>query len=238
MIRYWLISLLVTVGVLGCSSSSDPNGTPSAVQIVGLEDGTVEVTAGGRTIFAVAGTGPVARTFTEQAVGAGVIEFLRRDEETFPLAVESVTNDDGGVTVEYVGNDRSATLTAVVLDEEVSEFRLQFEGEANSIAVGVRCDEGGTFHGFGEQYNATNQRGEAFELYVNEQGLGRTGGGGINEGDTRPRVSATSTSGKTRTKKIMPSPFSRSLIWTARRVFLNLKSWPCTTNVEALRIFR
>jgi len=181
MTRYWLMALALLVGAFGCSTSS--GSTPGAVQIVGLEDGTVEVISRGKTIFALAGTGPVARTFTEQAVGAGVIEFLRSDEAEFPLTVESVTNDESGVTVEYVGEDRSATLTAVVLDEEVSEFRLELEGEADSIAVGVRCDEGGTFHGFGEQYNGTNQRGEAFELFVNEQGLGRTGGGGINEGD-------------------------------------------------------
>jgi alpha-glucosidase len=150
---------------------------------VGLEDGTVEVIAQRRTIFALAGAGPVARTFTEQWFGAGVIEFVRDDEVEYPLEVGSVTNDEDGVTVEYVGDGRSATLTAVVVDEDVSEFRLEFEGEADSIAVGVRCDEGGTFHGFGEQYNATNQRGEVFELFVNEQGNGRTGDGGINEGN-------------------------------------------------------
>jgi alpha-glucosidase len=155
------------------------------VRIVALDDGTVEVTAQGRTIFALAGTGPIARTFEETFFGAGVIDFVRDldTEVEYPLAVDSVTNEGTSVTVEYSGEDRSATLTAVVVDEDVSEFRLTFEGEADSVAVGVRCDEGGTFHGFGEQYNATNQRGEVFELYVNEQGLGRTGGGGINEGN-------------------------------------------------------
>jgi alpha-glucosidase len=181
--RHWLIASLFVGGALGCSSSSSSTPTASGVQIVGLEDGTVEVTAQGRQIFALAGTGPVARTFREETSGVGVIEFERSDEVAYPLSVESVTNENNRVTVEYVGEDRTATLTAVVLDEEVSEFRLAFEGEADSVAVGVRCDEVGTFHGFGEQYNATNQRGEVFELYVNEQGNGRAGGGEVNEGN-------------------------------------------------------
>jgi alpha-glucosidase len=175
----------LAVGTSGCSSSSDSTPNSGDVRIVALEDGTVEVTAQGRTIFALAGTGPVARTFEETFFGAGVIDFVRDldTEVEYPLSVDSVTNEGTSVTVEYSGDDRSAMLTAVVVDEQVSEFRLTFEGEADSLAVGVRCDEGGTFHGFGEQYNATNQRGEVFELYVNEQGLGRTGGGGINEGN-------------------------------------------------------
>ncbi|MBK8593390.1 MAG: hypothetical protein IPN77_30600 [Sandaracinaceae bacterium] len=42
--------------------------------------------------------------------------------------------------------------------------------------VRLSCDEDATFLGFGAQYNATDQRGEAFDLFVEEQGIGRTGG--------------------------------------------------------------
>jgi len=59
---------------------------------------------------------------------------------------------------------------------EGSSARVELVGPpADSITVGVQCDADGTFHGFGEQYNATNQRGEAFQLLVNEQGNGRDG---------------------------------------------------------------
>ncbi len=59
---------------------------------------------------------------------------------------------------------------------EGSSARVELVGPpADSIAVGVQCDADGTFHGFGEQYDATNQRGEAFQLLVNEQGNGRDG---------------------------------------------------------------
>jgi alpha-glucosidase len=37
----------------------------------------------------------------------------------------------------------------------------------------VRCDAAGSFYGFGEQYNATDQRGGRFPLLVGEQGIGR-----------------------------------------------------------------
>lgn len=59
-------------------------------------------------------------------------------------------------------------------------FRLELLGETaevTSVAVPVLCESDATFHGFGEQYNATNQRGEAFGLFVSEQGIGREPGG-------------------------------------------------------------
>lgn len=43
----------------------------------------------------------------------------------------------------------------------------------SSIALPVRCDAAGGFHGFGEQYGKTDQRGEKFPLFVSEQGIGR-----------------------------------------------------------------
>lgn len=167
----------------GCSKSSSDLGE---AQIVAGDDGAVEVIVRGKTLFALAATGPVARNFTERAVGIGTIAFERAQEVTDPLAVQSVVNEGSSARVQYANADgtRTATLNAVAVSEEVSEFRLELAGpEADSIAVGIRCDEGGTFHGFGEQYNATNQWGEAFQLLVNEQGNGRDGGPGVSVGD-------------------------------------------------------
>ena len=72
---------------------------PNDVQIVAAEDGTVEVIAGGKTIFAMAATGPVARTFTEHWFGAGVISFVRDDEVADPMSVQEVTNEGNTVRV-------------------------------------------------------------------------------------------------------------------------------------------
>ncbi len=111
-------------------------------------------------------------------VGVGAIVFERITESTDPLSVRSVVNEGSSARVEYANasGSRTATLTANALDDQSSEFRVELVGPpADSIAVGVQCDADGTFHGFGEQYNATNQRGEAFQLLVNEQGNGRDG---------------------------------------------------------------
>lgn len=183
-IRVGSLGLALALGIIGCSESS--SGSAGDVQIVASEDGTVEVIVRDQVLFALAPTGPIARNFTERPVGIGTVSFERSEEVADPLAVRFIVNEGSSARVLYAnaGGSRTATLEAVALDEEVSEFRLELAGPAaDSIAVGIRCDEGGTFHGFGEQYNATNQRGEAFELLVNEQGNGRDGSPGISVGD-------------------------------------------------------
>ncbi|MCZ6806658.1 MAG: hypothetical protein O7F08_06870 [Deltaproteobacteria bacterium] len=172
--RFWLVSLGCFLAV-GVACSSDGGG--SSVQIVAGEDGTVEVIVDGRALFALAPGGPVARNFNETFFGQPE-QFIRSDEVVDPLSVRSVINDESGATVEYANADgsRSATLVTTLVSDESSEFRLELAGDsADSISVGIRCDENGTFHGFGEQYNATNQRGEKFQLLVAEQGRGRDG---------------------------------------------------------------
>jgi len=187
MVRICLVGLglALATGIAGCSETSSGSGGP--VQIVAADDGTIEVVAHGEVLFAVAATGPVARNFTEGSGGVGVISFMRTAEVADPLSVRSVVNKGMSVAVEYANADgsRTATLDAVVVSDEVSEFQLELAGPAaDSVAVGIRCDEGGTFHGFGMQYNATDQRGEKFPLFVNEQGNGRDGSGGLNVGDS------------------------------------------------------
>lgn len=180
MVRIWLVGFgfVLAMGYAGCGDGA--SGSGGDARVVGAEDGTVEVVVGERRLFALAPTGPVARNFDEEPVGIGTITFERSNEVIDPLSVVSVVSEGPGVRVEYASNSRTATLTAAPVDDEVSEFRLELAGPpADSIAVGIRCDAEGTFHGFGEQYNATNQRGEAFELLVNEQGNGRDGAPGI-----------------------------------------------------------
>lgn len=186
MARLWLVGFgfLLMMALAACSNSSESSS--GNVQIVAADDGSVEIIAGGRAIFALAAKGPVARNFTERVVGVGAIVFERIGETADPLSVRAVVNEGSRARVEYANasGSRTATLTAGAIDDEVSEFRVELAGPpADSIAVGVRCDDLGTFHGFGEQYNATNQRGEAFQLLVNEQGNGRDGGIGVSVGN-------------------------------------------------------
>jgi alpha-glucosidase len=187
MVRIWLVGFgfLLVMGVAGCSeTSSTPDGP---VQIVAESDGTVEVIVDRRVLLALAAAGPIARNFKEEPGGIGAISFRRGPEVIDPLSVRSIENKGTSVSVEYANADgsRTATLEAAVVSDEVSEFQLELSGPAaDSIAVGIRCDDGGTFHGFGMQYNATDQRGEEFPLFVNDQGNGRDGSGLPNAGDS------------------------------------------------------
>ncbi|MEM7437305.1 MAG: TIM-barrel domain-containing protein, partial [Myxococcota bacterium] len=182
MIRRWLMGAAwLALVVAGCSDSEDGPGPSGAVQIVANESGSVAVVIDGAERFATAPVGPIVRNFTETWFGQPE-SFDRTDEVVDPLLVDEVSNDENGATVRYANESgsRTAILTAAVVDDEASEFRLEVAGDAaDSIAVGIRCDELGTFHGFGEQYNATNQRGDAFPLLVTEQGNGRDASGGV-----------------------------------------------------------
>lgn len=179
---------LFTVLLVACSDSSDAPAPPAGGAAVRLDDaGDIRLTVDGRTLFAMPGQAPVyARNFEETATGIGVIAFERTNEQVEALSVEAVETVGDGLSVRYAnaGGTRSARLEAAPESATTTRFSLSFAGaEADSLAVPVRCDDGATFHGFGEQYNATNQRGEAFTLFVNEQGNGRDGSGNIAAGD-------------------------------------------------------
>jgi sulfoquinovosidase len=170
-----------------CSDGSDPrsatNIDSSDPQVFIASNGDVVLQLEGRTLFAMPGNkAPLAREFTESAFGIGVIGFTRKDETVDPLNLTESQQVGAGVKLDFRNADgsRQASLEARPVSAQETLFRFTLTGtSADSIAVPVRCDSGGSFHGFGEQYNATDQRGEAFGLFVNEQGNGRTGSGGI-----------------------------------------------------------
>ena len=111
MVNNWLIAVatLLAIGISGCSTSSSSSSPGQEPTIVASEDGTVEVIVDGETLFALAGTGPIARTFAESVGGVGVKEFQRFNERQDPLSVRSVSNEDGVVRVEYASARRAAS---------------------------------------------------------------------------------------------------------------------------------
>jgi alpha-glucosidase len=186
-IRLSLVPLLIAV-LVACSDGSDAPRPREAGAVVRLDaEGDIVLTVDGRDLFAMPGQAPVyARNFEETAGGIGVITFQRSNEETDALLAEAVETVGSGLVVNYsnASGSRSALLEAAPEDAMTTRFSLSFAGpQADSLAVPVRCDGGATFHGFGEQYNATNQIGEVFTLFGNEQGNGRDGSGGIAVGD-------------------------------------------------------
>jgi sulfoquinovosidase len=177
-----------TGGVTDTSGTDVADSTGADAEVLLLPDGTevvvgpageLELRRDGRTIFALAEVArPTVRTFGESwSGGLGMWTFARSDEvahvaDTFVSAAQ--TGDE--VEVVYAGADLQATLRiAVEVPGEATRITIETSGieGAVSVALPLRCDPEGTFFGFGEQYVGTDQRGEAFELFVSEQGIGR-----------------------------------------------------------------
>jgi alpha-glucosidase len=83
------------------------------------------------------------------------------------------------VTLDWsAGESRFRTEISVHRAGEATRVRWSVEGapEARSMSIAFGCD-GASFAGFGAQYDDTDQKGDAFPLFVEEQGIGRTGTG-------------------------------------------------------------
>jgi alpha-glucosidase len=83
---------------------------------------------------------------------------------------------DGGVRVVYGASDGAElTLTLEPLRPgEATRITVTGTTAYDALSVALGCDADSSFFGFGEQYDTTDQRGEAFSLFVSEQGIGRT----------------------------------------------------------------
>jgi sulfoquinovosidase len=171
-----------------------PAATPpplsDGVEVTVSEAGSVLLSKGGRRLLATAASArPTARTFTESSKGlTGIWVFSREDEQATTFARVAGREAKGdSVEVRYEADlagapagaaSPAATLTVSPYKPGVSLVRLEASGVPTgkggaSLALPLACDADATFYGFGEQYNATEQRGEAFELFVSEQGIGR-----------------------------------------------------------------
>lgn len=188
-VRPLLFVAALTLGA-GCESGS---GAPPPATYV-LEDGT---TVGVDSLGAVSLTAPdghrLAATASGRSITAhrfddlvtdtvGFFRFRRLNETVHPASrflgsertadgVRLRFEGDGGVSVEVlVSAYRPGVATRMRVTATVA-------GAApTSLALPFACDADASFAGFGEQYNQTDQRGEAFGLWTQEQGIGRTGG--------------------------------------------------------------
>lgn len=193
---------LVAVALLSAAACSQPDDAkPSAApkpgawaygraaRLAQAADGALELrdAADATPLFGLAPRGIVARSFDAERSGVGVISFVHTNVVADELVAGAVSVSADGSTAqalyESATSDRKAQLTAQVDGEHGTVFQLSTFGKADSFAIPVRCDAAASFFGFGELYNALDQRGEAFELLVNEQGNGRDGSGGVSVGD-------------------------------------------------------
>ena len=143
-------------------------------------DGDLELTIDGEVKYALpAGIGARILNYVETSTEsvAGIWEFTRRNETEVATTWSEATVVDGVTTVAMTGTGVSGTLSAWADDRtNATRFRFEWEGEGESAAIPFRCDDDASFLGWGEQYNRTDQRGAALEIFLQEQGLGRTGG--------------------------------------------------------------
>lgn len=141
------------------------------------EDGGVTVFRDQRRVFALAGTpGPQGRRFEETyGGGIGLWTVGRGSESSVAHTFADASMSDDAVEVRWT-DEEGSTLSlefSVGIPTEVVRMTGATDSEFDAVALPLECDEGAGFHGFGEQYGATNQRGEAFRLWLTEQGIGR-----------------------------------------------------------------
>lgn len=151
---------------------------------VSVQDGVRVTRSDGLEVWSMpAGRGPIGLTYSESSVASfGQWEFEREDEvadEASGLPMLEV--EDGAAIVRWQG----ASNVSLSIRAEGDRIRFQLAADAayDGLRVPSHCAPEATFHGFGTQYNATEQRGEAFRLFVSEQGIGRAEGLFLFNGD-------------------------------------------------------
>ncbi|MFW5739450.1 MAG: TIM-barrel domain-containing protein [Myxococcota bacterium] len=187
--RTWIgrLGILALAAFTGCSSNSDEGPSAPAPVSQTLSDGVqvqvdgagaIRLVAGEQDIQLTSASGaPTVRRFDAIADGLfSIWEFSRENEEVFPLRrVAAGASSAEAVELKWAQGDVRGTVT--VTPHRPGTTRVVFEAtglaDATSLAIPLACDPGATFFGFGAQYESTDQRGEVFDLFVSEQGIGR-----------------------------------------------------------------
>ncbi|MBK8593804.1 MAG: hypothetical protein IPN77_32815 [Sandaracinaceae bacterium] len=172
---------------LGCGNSAPTTGSfelSDGTSVVVADDGAITILAGAHTLFhaRAAGIAAVANTTSTRSLFGGY-DFVDSEDARATLdQITGITSDEAGVHIALRASEqrdvRGTLDVSVVEAGERTRARLVLTGLPDFTTTELRlsCDEDATFLGFGAQYNATDQRGEAFDLFVEEQGIGRTGG--------------------------------------------------------------
>ena len=171
----------LVAGSAACGGQDEPVGASyqlaDQVEVDVAANGAVAIRAAGRPLATLSDEGPQAARFGLRWQSLfGMWKFSRDDEQRyrFDRFVASEATEKG-VRVRYQASDGTKAYIELSVEDGRIRLRLDSDGEYQSLAVGLRCDEESSFYGFGAQYNQTDQRGEAFDLFSQEQGLGRKG---------------------------------------------------------------
>ncbi len=140
-------------------------------------DGSLSLVVDGRAGFATAPGQPFATRQVDETVEAnlGMWRFTRTDEAERGFDGPPRVLLQGAETWLVYGQGEDRALLKVDRVGAATRFRLQVPDGADSVVLPIRCDASGSFHGFGAQTAATDQRGQAFRVFLSEQGIGRDG---------------------------------------------------------------
>lgn len=159
---------------------------PDGTRVDVGSDGAVSLTSesGHALVSTAAGHGPLARTFTQRATMVQGFYTFRRSNvtETDFSVFEGSALEGDVVNVRFASTtgERATLSIGVETPDVATSIELEVEGVTPgegelSYAIPFACDDDASFAGFGAQYHQTDQRGESFPLWVEEQGIGRTG---------------------------------------------------------------
>ena len=174
-------------GADGGGASRGPFPLADGVEVAVSSEGALALSIQGRPLVTLGKGAPfVGQRFQEKISGLFAIwTFQRSEEERFEVGSFQGLSRQGEAVEARYGGQGQVTVSASALRPGASLVKVRFQGVEGlrSVTIPFACDEASTFYGFGEQYNAAEQRGEAFQLHVSEQGIGRDPGkppGGIN----------------------------------------------------------
>ncbi|MEM1031135.1 MAG: TIM-barrel domain-containing protein [Myxococcota bacterium] len=173
-----LLALASSGGLLpACADDAASFALSDRTDVEVTADGAAVIEVEGRTVGRLAPHGLRGARFTPgHNEFIGMYEHFREGETRFDFAFDDATaTADDMVTLRYRDDDGAEARLSIRDDGSRVSLRVESDLSLQSLAVPVACESEGTFHGFGEQFNATDQRGEAFDLFVSEQGIGRTG---------------------------------------------------------------
>lgn len=180
--KRWNRLLLCVLALSLAACSDDDGGGDSTLPDVETRidaAGGVTFLVDGRETLSTAGASPEMRSFDQDIrFVVGQWDFERTNDVRRALSrVVEIRESADGAEIDFAADDGPERATLIVSHPDpgrTSLLRLvAASGSPDSLALPVRCDADSGFHGFGAQYGKTDQRGEAFRLFVSEQGIGR-----------------------------------------------------------------
>jgi hypothetical protein len=143
------------------------------------DEGTLTLSrADGSPLTSIAA--PRLRTFDESTrMLLGVYTTTRRNEVTHPLHFARVREGAESVDLTFIDPRGGELVLSARVGEPMERTSLELTPSGtthDAVLVPFACDTDATFLGFGEQYDALDHRGESFELFSSEQGIGRVPG--------------------------------------------------------------